>query len=99
MDDSFLGDFNMSDPPVFARKSAPPPDTEESPSVSRTPAMQTFPSSPCSTPSSSILNSSNDNSRNISMEEPMEQDNQNKAVHDEAIDENVGKENVQHENG
>ena len=87
-------DFNVVDPPVFARKSAPPPDpasqqdqpegmeeqemnqeNEAGPMNKAEGTFPTFPSpSKCSTPSSSILNSSNDNSRNRTREEPMEMD-------------------------
>lgn len=90
-------DFNVAEPPVFAKKSAPPPPEPEPPTQSgatvemegqegssasdsrgSAPGARTFATFPsptnCSTPSSSILNSSNDNSRNRTREEPMEMD-------------------------
>ena len=79
------------DPPVFAKKSAPPPPIpedirdrgaeiggQEPPRTGQgAGTFPTFPSpSRCSTPSSSILNSSNDNTRNTTRDEPMDQDAQ-----------------------
>ena len=65
MDENFLSAFNM-DPPVFARKSpAPPPPATEPSSISASPGQSnvTKPHSPAfSTPSSSILDTSNENS-------------------------------------
>ena len=53
MDDSFFSDFNVSDAPVYARKSTPPPP----------PPVNTVENEPCfSTPSSSLLDTSNENS-------------------------------------
>ena len=84
-DNNFLRDFDIADPPVFAKKSAPPAPAED-PSdpagkVDDPPHSEatfpTFPATACSTPNSSILNSSNDNSRNYSRpeeEESMETD-------------------------
>ena len=57
MEDSFLTDFDVSDPPVFARKSAPPAPSPEKSSAER-PNYQ----SGMSTPSSSLLDTSNENS-------------------------------------
>ena len=97
MDEDFMMDFNVTDPPVFARKSAPPPDPstqqdqaegmeeqedqdvrQENSAGMTTKASEAFSAFPsptnCSTPSSSILNSSIDNSRNRTRDEPMEMD-------------------------
>ena len=59
MDDSFLNDFNTTDPPVFARKSAPP---APSPPPSKDGIENATNQSGFSTPSSSLLDTSNENS-------------------------------------
>ena len=99
MDEDFLMDFNLSDMPIYAKKSAPPPPPDEenetqsttattatTPEPNRIPlapatpnlnqSTSTFPQSPCSTPSSSILNSSNDTTRTNPRgdDEPMDED-------------------------
>ena len=91
--EDFFKDFDIADTPVFAKKSAPPnqeeaQEEEERPLGNVSQNIPTFPSSPCSTPSSSILDSSAEVSSNKINDEPMEQD----APTDQSQD--AGKENA-----
>ena len=78
---NFLSEFNVSEKPVYAKKSAPPPPEHSTPRTPELPKYQaTFPNtSACSTPSPSLLDSSNENSSLMANttgrdESPMETD-------------------------
>ena len=63
MDQDFLSDFDMTDTPVFARKSKPPPPSPSTPSGAGIPAgnwNSNLDRSNMSTPSSSLLDTSNE---------------------------------------